>query len=166
MNIRRLTTQDVPAWRELRVRMLRDHPEAFGEHVDDFLQRPLPEVTTRILDGNVFGAFLDDKLVGAAGWHDQKGRKRAHIGVIWGMYVAPEARSRGIGGGLLDRLLDEIRASGRDVAELSVAEPNAIARELYESAGFREWGREPQALRVDGRAIVEIHMQRRLGDNP
>jgi ribosomal protein S18 acetylase RimI-like enzyme len=162
MHVRRLNKPDTPAWRELRIRMLRDHPEAFGEHIDDFLERPLAEVETRVADGNIFGAFLDDKLVGAAGWHDEKGRKRAHIGVIWGMYVAPEARSRGVGGALVDRLLDEIRSSGRDVAQLSVAEPNAIARALYESAGFREWGREPDALRVDGWKIIEIHMSRAL----
>jgi ribosomal protein S18 acetylase RimI-like enzyme len=162
MKIRRLEREDTAEWRKLRERMLRDHPEAFGEHVDDFTQRPPDEVLARVVDGNVFGAFLDGKLVGTAGWHDQKGRKRAHIGVIWGMYVAPEARSRGVGGALLDTMLEEIRKSGRSLAQLSVAEPNAVARDLYESAGFRSWGREENALRLDGRSITEIHMSRNL----
>jgi ribosomal protein S18 acetylase RimI-like enzyme len=162
MKIRRLQRENAAEWRKLRERMLRDHPEAFGEHVEDFIQRPLDEVQARVVDGNVFGAFLDGKLVGAAGWHDQKGRKRSHIGVIWGMYVAPEARSRGIGAALLDTMLEEIRKSGRSLAQLSVAEPNAVARDLYESAGFRAWGREENALRLDGRPITEIHMSRNL----
>jgi predicted GNAT family acetyltransferase len=162
MKIRKLQKDDAAEWRKLRERMLRDHPEAFGEHIDDFLQRPMVEVALRVVEGNVFGAFVDEKLVGSAGWHDEKGRKRAHIGVIWGVYVAPEARSRGIGGVLLGTMLVEIRNSGRTLAELSVAEPNTVARDLYESAGFRVWGREEDALRVDGRSITEIHMSRGL----
>src|SRR5688500_5867870 len=129
MKIRRLTTKDAPAWRELRVRMLREHAEAFGEHVEDFLLRTPAELETRVIEGNVFGAVLEGTLVGSAGWRPEQGRKRAHIGMIWGMYVAPEARSRGIGGALLDTMLGEIRDSGRSLAQLSVAEPNVIARE-------------------------------------
>lgn len=160
MNIRRLSEEDAPAWRELRIRMLRDHPEAFGEHVDDFLARPIEEVVAHMVEGNIFGAFDAEQLVGAAGWHDQKGRKRAHIGVIWGMYVAPEARRKNLGRKLIEVLLAEIRASGRDLAELSVAESNIGARKLYEATGFREWGREPDALRVESTRVTEIHMSR------
>jgi ribosomal protein S18 acetylase RimI-like enzyme len=162
MKIRRLTIDEAPAWRELRVRMLREHPDAFGEHVEDFLQRSRGDVEARVVEGNVFGAFLTEVLVGSAGWRPEQGLKRAHIGMIWGMYVSPEARSRGIGGALLDTMLEEIRNSGRSLAQLSVAEPNAIARELYESAGFQAYGAEPDALRVGGQSVTEIHMFRHL----
>lgn len=162
MKIRLLHKNDAPAWRILRLRMLAEHPEAFGEHVDDFRKRDEASVEQMMLGGHVHGAFLDETLVGSAGWHSQHGAKRAHIGVIWGMYVAPEARSRGIGGALLDTMLAEIRAAGCSVAQLGVSEANSIARQLYESAGFAPWGREEAALCIDGRMVAEYHMWRRL----
>jgi ribosomal protein S18 acetylase RimI-like enzyme len=161
MNIRLLQQNDAPAWRELRIRMLRDHPEAFGEHLDDFLERDEAGVIQMMLGGNVHGAFVDGVLVGAAGWFSEQGAKRKHIGLIWGMYVAPEARSAGAGRALVNRMLAEIGNSGRIVAQLAVAESNMPARRLYESAGFELWGREVDAMLVDGRAVVELHMWRR-----
>lgn len=162
MNIRPLQQNDGLPWRNLRLRMLREHPEAFGEHAEQFAERSDAEIAQRLVDGNLVGAFVNNELAGTAGWFLQKGAKRQHIGVIWGMYVAPEFRSRGIGGAILDQLLANIRDAGCDVAQLGVAEPNVIARELYESAGFKIWGREEDALRVDGKPVAIIHMWRML----
>lgn len=162
MNIRPLQKNDGEAWRNIRLRMLRDHPEAFGEHAEQFAERTDEEIAQRLTDGNLLGAFLENQLVGTAGWYLQQGAKRRHIGVIWGMYVAPEARSRGIGGALLDAVIESIRAAGCAVAQLGVAEPNVVARDLYESAGFKVWGREEEALRVEGQPVAIIHMWRPL----
>jgi ribosomal protein S18 acetylase RimI-like enzyme len=142
--------------------MLRERPDAYGEHADDFAQRPLAEVARRMVDGNVVGAFIEGKLVGAGGWFHERGLKRQHIATIWGMYVAPDARSQGVGRALLDELLRRIRKAGLDTASLTVSEKNAVARDLYNSAGFKEWGREPDSLRVDGKSITVIHMSRSL----
>jgi ribosomal protein S18 acetylase RimI-like enzyme len=160
MNIRQLTRDDAPAWRKLRIRMLRDHPEAFGEHIDDFLKRPQAEIEARVIEGNVFGAFAGEALVGAGGWRRESGLKRAHIGYIWGMYVAPQTRSQGVGRMLVARLLEEVRKAGCVLAELSVAELNTVAYRLYVAAGFKEWGREPDALRAGDVRVTEIHMSR------
>ncbi len=51
---------------------------------------------------------------------------------IWDMIVAPEAQRRGIGGGILERLLE--RAAARTIVAL-VATP--AGRPLYERFGFR-----------------------------
>jgi ribosomal protein S18 acetylase RimI-like enzyme len=142
--------------------MLRERPDAYGEHADDFAQRPLVEVARRMVDGNVVGAFVEGKLVGAGGWFHERGLKRQHIGTIWGMYVTPEARSQGVGRALLDDLVRRIRKAGLDTASLTVSEKNAVARDLYNSAGFKEWGREPDSLRVDGKSVTVIHMSRSL----
>ncbi len=79
------------------------------------------------------------------------------------MYVAPEVRSLGAGRALLDDLLERLAGAGTEVAALDVAEDNAVARHLYQSAGFETWGREPDAMRVEGRSITLLHMRRRLG---
>jgi GNAT superfamily N-acetyltransferase len=162
MNIRLLQQNDAPAWRELRIRMLRDHATAFGQHVDDFLKLGDAEVLSWMLDGRVHGAFVDNELVGAAGWHTQRGAKRVHIGVIWGMYVSPHARGKGVGAALMDALMAVMREGGCSIAQLGVAETNAFARQLYESKGFEVWGREIDAMIVDGQPVTELHMWRRL----
>ena len=43
---------------------------------------------------------------------------------------------------------------------MSAAMPGAMR--LYERAGFRPWGTEPDALRHEGQAVVLHHMALRL----
>jgi ribosomal-protein-alanine N-acetyltransferase len=55
--------------------------------------------------------------------------------------VAPAARRQGIGGVLLDAMLDEATAEGVRTMYLEVRESNASARALYATRQFREVGR-------------------------
>ena len=54
--------------------------------------------------------------------------------------VAPDARRRGIGGLLLDRVVEEVARRGVRSVYLEVRESNASARALYESRSFRQVG--------------------------
>jgi ribosomal protein S18 acetylase RimI-like enzyme len=56
----------------------------------------------------------------------------AHIG------VAPELRSHGIGAKLMNHLLEQGQALGREKATLDVSVENPRAQALYERLGFRE----------------------------
>ncbi len=67
-----------------------------------------------------------------------------HVGPEWeleNIVVAPAARRRGIGRRLLNALLAAARASNSTVVFLEVRESNAVARSLYEKAGFVQAGR-------------------------
>jgi ribosomal-protein-alanine N-acetyltransferase len=55
--------------------------------------------------------------------------------------VSSEARRRGIGGLLLDRVTDELAQRGVRSVYLEVRESNSAARALYESRAFRPVGR-------------------------
>jgi len=55
--------------------------------------------------------------------------------------VSPEARRRGIGRALIDRLLAELAERGVVSVFLEVRESNRAARALYESRAFRGIGR-------------------------
>jgi [ribosomal protein S18]-alanine N-acetyltransferase len=70
-------------------------------------------------------------------------------GVLWwasdqgelaNLAVDPDARRRGVGSLLLDRLLAEAEAAGLSAVFLEVRASNAAAASLYEKRGFREVG--------------------------
>ena len=54
------------------------------------------------------------------------------------MYVIPEARSLGIGSGLLDRLLESATETGATTVRLDTAEFMSAAHGLYRSRGFTD----------------------------
>jgi ribosomal protein S18 acetylase RimI-like enzyme len=62
---------------------------------------------------------------------------RGRRGWVGGMGVVPEARRQGIGEQLMRALIANARASGLEVLQLEVLEPNTSARALYEKLGFR-----------------------------
>ena len=55
--------------------------------------------------------------------------------------VSPDARRRGIGRALIDRLLADLEAEGVTAVFLEVRESNRAARALYESRAFHGVGR-------------------------
>jgi RimJ/RimL family protein N-acetyltransferase len=109
-------------------------------------------------DSVILGAF-GPELVGLAGCFRMEGRKSAHKALIWGMYVAPEARGHGTGRALLDAAIAQARAwPGLEQVHLAVMTANAPARTLYLAAGFEVFGLERRALRVGDRYVDEEHM--------
>jgi ribosomal protein S18 acetylase RimI-like enzyme len=54
-----------------------------------------------------------------------------------GLFVAPEARSRGVGTRLLDAIAEEARLRGYREVRLDVVDENTRARALYERVGYR-----------------------------
>jgi drug/metabolite transporter (DMT)-like permease/GNAT superfamily N-acetyltransferase len=62
------------------------------------------------------------------------------IGELKRMYVVPEARGRGVGRRLLERLEDEARGLGYRAVRLDTGERLNEALSLYRSAGYREIG--------------------------
>lgn len=142
------------AYRLVRLRALRDHPDAFGASFEDEASSNLshhiglpPSVT--------FGGFANGALVATAALIVPTGLKRRHRGTIVGVYVVPEARGTGIGRGLMDAIVAHARATGLAVLGLTVNTANAGAKRLYQAAGFQVVGAEPRGLRVDGRFIDE-----------
>jgi ribosomal protein S18 acetylase RimI-like enzyme len=160
--IRLLTTADAARYREVRLEGLTLHPEAFSSTFDRESEKPLPWFADRITQGNVFGAFDGDELVGVAGCRLQDGPKVSHKAALWGMYVRPAARSSGLGRRLVEAVVNHA-AERVEQLQLSVVAANDDACRLYRNMGFSEYGREMRALKQDGRYYDEILMVRYLG---
>jgi len=164
--MRLLTAADADAYRRLRLRALSEHPEFFGRAIEE--AETLAEITEQLgtrHDGResfILGAFADG-LVGIASCSRDRGMKHRHKAMIWGMYVAPEARGRGIGRRLLLEAIARAAAwPGLEQLVLGVATHNETARALYRSCGFAVFGVEPHALKLGERYVDEEHMVLRL----
>jgi len=182
MNIRQLGHADAIAYRALRLRMLALYPDAFTSTYEDDMKKPLAWIGERLEPGTsapddfVLGAFVpagresrntngagqrtpDEALVGAIGLSVESRRKQRHKGLVFGMYVAPEHASKGIGRALLEACLARARTIDRlEILELSVTATNERARRLYEAAGFAVYGVEDRALKIGDAYFAKAHM--------
>lgn len=162
MNLRTLHSGDAAAFKALRLAALRECPTAFSSSYDEECDIPLAEAAQRLApnqDRAIFGAFDGVDLVATVGLQREGRRKLAHKAVVWGVYVAPSFRGRGIGRLLLESALAHAR-SMPDLLQvtLGVNTTNAAAIALYESVGFEQFGLERGFLRVDGVLHDEVHM--------
>ena len=163
--IRKLRAEDAEAYVELRRQALQDAPGAFAASAEDDLvatAEAVREQLRRAPESVLIGAF-QERLVGMVGLYRDRHVKSAHKAHLWGMYVAPAVRGQGIGSLLLAAALDHARAlPGVSWVHLSVSSAAPAAQRLYERAGFRVWGSEPDALRHGGETLVDHHMALRL----
>lgn len=158
VSIRPLTAEDAATFRELRLEALKESPTAFGSSYEEFLARPPQEVDERLRTESTAGDnFIlcawdeEGRPLGTVGFVRERGSKNRHKGMIWGVYVTPSGRGRGIG----RRLMEEaVRVAGQQEGlrqiHLAVTTTNGPARALYRSLGFQVYGTEPRALLVDG----------------
>jgi ribosomal protein S18 acetylase RimI-like enzyme len=138
--IERLTSLDGERLRAIRLRSLRDAPDAFITTWDEAAAlgpeswvRQLEELATFVASDE----GVDLGLVRGA-IHEQD-RDAAYVISMW---VAPEARRRGVGSALVDAVVQWARAQGLRRLLLDVAEANTSAIAFYTSEGFVPTGRQ------------------------
>lgn len=165
MMIRALHEADLEAYVALRREALLDTPLAFAASPDDDFASSIDSLGGQLAkapDWVIFGAF-EERLVAACGLIRDRHVKAMHKMHLWGMYVTPSHRGRGIATQLLDAAIEHARAvSGVDWIFLGVTTAAPAARHLYERAGFEIWGTEPDALREGNTSVVEHRMALRL----
>lgn len=163
--IARLRPSDAEAFRTIRLAALKTTPEAFGSTYEIEAARPVSAFADGLSASVVFGAFVDQRIVGMAGLKQEAGPKVSHKAVIWGFYVEPDWQGRGAGSALLAALIE----MARDVVEqltLTVVEGNDAAIALYTKFGFAAYGVEPRALKTSAGYINEVLMALRLPQRP
>ncbi len=161
MNLRALEPPDAPAYRTLRLRGLREHPDAFTSSFEEENTRPPADAAQRLGPASptrMWGAFEGGELTGVFGWSREPRIKNRHKAVLVGMYVAPEFSGRGIGRALVGAVLADARQAGIELAVLTVTAGNDRARALYAQAGFQTIGIEPDAIRVGSLSFGKEHM--------
>jgi ribosomal protein S18 acetylase RimI-like enzyme len=154
--VRRLDPGEWELLRELRLRALRDAPDAFSPRAEDveresdgYWQQAAKSSGGDRVD--LLVAEVDGRGVGLA-----SATRVGDVGYIGAMWVDPAARGGGIGRRLLEAARDALVARGCRRLELTVTETNAAAIALYESFGFELTG-DWKPLR-DGSPLRNLRM--------
>lgn len=149
--IRPIGRDEAAAWRVLRLEALTNHPEAFASSAEEFAAVDLQSIGERIptpdRDDVLFGVYADGVLCGSVGFVRESGLKLRHRGTMWGVYLRPELRGRGIAEAMIDRVIAHA-AERVEILKCVVNPENPAARALYLGRGFKPYGLEPRALRV------------------
>ncbi len=163
--VREFTPEDAAAFRALRLEALETNPEAFGAVAAEFRTRTPAEIEQDVrqsfdsAESLILGAFIGPAAVGMSALRRQTAPKRRHIAVIWGVYITPAWRGRGLSGRILDDLIAAARQMpGLEQLILAVIAENTIAQALYTGRGFITYGREPRAFKQNGGYSAELLM--------
>ena len=161
LRIRRLDPADAADYREIRLAALKGDPDSFGSTYAAEAARPMSEFAERLTTSVVFAAYEGGRVVGIAGFKQHQGSRERHKAFVWGTYVLPSARRRGVARSLMAALL---AAAGEVVEQLTlcVVKDNRGAIALYRELGFAVYGVEPRALKRSGSYDDELLMVRVL----
>lgn len=162
--IHRIRGDEWRRFRDLRLRALRDSPDAFASTYEEEVDGDAsawrawitgwPGVAEQIALAVVEGHRWVGIAVGSRGAEEAD---RAHLFAMW---VEPGWRGHGYGRALVEEVAGWASSVGRRRLELRVTESNDAAVALYRRCGFREIGtREP--LR-EGTDLWTIGMVREL----
>lgn len=134
MRITRLTEEDWPTLRQVRLRALADAPAAFWASYADEAAYGERQWRSFARAAAWFVAVDGETVSGLAA-----GLARAEapgVPEVISMWVAPEQRRRGVAAALLDAVTDWAASTGARTVALWVTEGNTPAQRLYEGHGF------------------------------
>lgn len=162
--IRPLNVNDLEAFIQIRSDSLRQDPQAFGAHPvepEDFdRDKTAKDLEAKDERNFILGKFDQGNLLGIVGFIQPQKPKTRHRAFVWGVFVYPQHRGKGIGKALLKATLARA-AQIEDLTKvvLSVTDSEAAAKGLYLSLGFKPYALERDAMRWAGESLDELYME-------
>lgn len=158
MVVRRLLTGDVDLLREIRLTALAGTPSAFSSTLEAERNAPPSHWRQRVQEsedghtGVIFAAVDEHGPLAMAGAYvpDEQGDRC----VLWGMWVSPTSRRRGIGIQLVEAVESWAKDHELRSVELSVTDAVPGARAFYDQQGFAPAG-APAPLAEDPSRMEE-----------
>ena len=152
--IRHINPADLQVFRELRLEALKNHPSAFGSDYEETLLQPQSywekRLTFQVDEQALFFSEHHGQPIGMAGIVRNNSKKNHHSATIISVYVKPEWRGRRIAEMLIHACLGWAAEHDVVIVKLAVVTDNLPAIHTYERCGFKIYGTEPKALRING----------------
>ena len=137
-SIEALSSKEIQRFRNSRGASLRDSPEAFKSTYNEMSLLPDTIWEEQLKNLPTFVALYDQKDVGvvrcAIDWDHPNA---AHLYSLW---VDPDYHGVGVGGLLVDTVIDWAKANRSKSVYLNVVEDNKAAISLYRKMGFKFTG--------------------------
>lgn len=149
-------------YRQLRLRALKEELTAFSSSWEEAMQQSERDWKEGMRSPLVrmFCAVNDEHVVGMSGCRFEAREKKHHKASLIAVYVEPEFRGQGVGRKLVETsLLAAFEVPHIESVKLSVTSDNASAIRLYEGMGFKKWGEEPHAIRVNNTFYSNTYME-------
>lgn len=165
MTIRALGPEDLPAFYDVRLQGLTEYPFAFATTLQAWLDAPhathlaMLEQSARDESLRLLGWQDAEGLWGLVGLKRELAEGLQHKATLWGLYVRPQARGRGIGAELVRAALAHAsRRWGVLQVRLVVTTASGHAVRLFLQEGFERFGVEPRARFVQRRFYDQAYM--------
>jgi len=165
LHVTPMTAADWRRVRAIRLRALESDPDAFATTLAEERARPeaswrerLENPAARTFVASDGGADLG--LVTGGPWSGRPG-----VAGLFAMWVAPEARGRGLGDALVGAVIDWAREADFAHLALEVADENGPAIALYARHGFEPTGRSgslppPREHVTEHERVLELGAER------
>lgn len=134
--VARLTEADWRAFAVVRLRALTDSLGPLDPQYRREASFTAAQWRRRLREHAAFVVLLDDRPVGLISAQHESPESV----YLYSLWLDPDARGHGLARGLLEAALDWARAQRAQTVTLRVAADNAVARGVYEKAGFRVSG--------------------------
>lgn len=164
MRVLELTKDDYELYKDIRLELLKKEPFSFGSSFEEENLFEDKIWKHRLTKQNVstYGAFHKNEMVGICVVVYNPRSKMRHLSTLHSMYVRKEHRGKGIGKLLIEYAEKNSRNKGVHRMNLSVVSLNDNAIGLYRKLGYKEYGKEPETIKVDDEFYSLILMSKKL----
>jgi GNAT superfamily N-acetyltransferase len=138
VRVERLTVDESPRLRAIRLRALADAPDAFGTTFEEAAAQPAEIWSEQLQELPTFVAVNDGLDIGMV--RCQPDETEPDTAFLISMWVAPAERRKGAGDALIDAAVEWARTNGVKRLLLDVVDDNAAAIALYARKGFQPTG--------------------------
>jgi ribosomal protein S18 acetylase RimI-like enzyme len=126
----------------------------WSEDVNFFASNPPRDVIVAV-DGDATLGYV--KLCGSSSL-----ASNAHVVMIGGLAVNPDAQHKGLGSALVEKAIEEATIRGAKLLKLHVLGTNPVARRLYERCGFTVEGVLHNEFLLHGTFVDDVIMSKVL----
>ncbi len=164
IDVRSIQADEGHLLREVRLAALRSAPAAFLETYDEVAADPDDVWSARAAastgegDQLIMVALAEGRPVGMAGIAREIGQRRRHRATLWGVWLDPAHRGRGVGRQLVSTALDWARDREVRAVYLEVVENEDPSWSLYGRLGFVRREVDPFGGHVDGHDVALEHL--------